>query len=75
MQKIVRTEPNYPDHFSAEMTDLLTKMLQELPEDRIAIDEIKQHPWIRYHLFDNIVERCDILRWNYAEGCQAWLHR
>ena len=36
----------FPDYFSHEVKDLIGKLLQMTPNDRITIQEVKQHPWI-----------------------------
>ena len=56
LQKIVYTEPRYPETFSPELTDLLKRMLDKDPEKRIPIPEIRDHPWIRDYLVDAKVE-------------------
>ena len=43
--KIFKMKP-YPDYFSNEIRDLLGKLIRRYPEDRITIQEIKNHPWI-----------------------------
>lgn len=35
----------YPEHFSADLKDLLSKMFAIKPEERITIEQIKQHRW------------------------------
>jgi serine/threonine-protein kinase SRPK3 len=30
------------------LVDLLEKMLRYLPDERITIEEVVQHPWFRY---------------------------
>lgn len=45
-QKIMYSEPNYPQSLSPALIDLLSKMLKKNPNERISIKEIKDHPWI-----------------------------
>lgn len=44
-KKVVSVEYTIPDFFSAEVTDLLSKILKR--EERITIGEILQHPWLK----------------------------
>ena len=37
----------YPPNFSSQLVDLLSKMLEKNPENRITIDMIAQHPWLQ----------------------------
>ena len=34
-----------PDYLSAEVKDLINRMLQPLPLKRIRMKEIREHPW------------------------------
>jgi len=36
-----------PSSFSAEAKDIVNRMLQPDPSNRIAFSEIKLHPWLR----------------------------
>lgn len=42
-----RGEFVWPKNFSAELVDLLTRMFAAVPNERITIPEIRQHPWVR----------------------------
>ena len=44
----MRGEFVIPGHFSKEARDLITKMLNVNPMQRIKIHEIKQHEWMRH---------------------------
>ncbi|EAY06067.1 hypothetical protein TVAG_244990 [Trichomonas vaginalis G3] len=46
MQKIVYRNVTYPPHFSPKLKDLLEKMLNKDPKERITFEEIKKHPWL-----------------------------
>jgi len=39
------TKLHFPDHFSKELRDLLTALLDKAPKDRIKLEEVKAHPW------------------------------
>ena len=44
---IQNTEPEYPpEMLNTSLHDLISKLLNKNSEDRISIDQIKQHPWI-----------------------------
>lgn len=36
----------FPSHFSPSLKDLISKLLQKEPTDRISISDIKLHPWM-----------------------------
>ena len=36
----------YPDYFTEEIKDLIGKLIQKNPENRITIQEVKNHPWV-----------------------------
>jgi serine/threonine protein kinase len=44
-QKITTTVPVFPPTLSAPLADLLQKILQRKPEERITVSRIKEHPW------------------------------
>ena len=54
--KIFKMNP-YPDYFSNEIKDLLGKLIRISPNDRITIQEVKNHPWI----VKNVKIYCDNL--------------
>jgi serine/threonine protein kinase len=43
---ILYDEPEFPEIADTRMVDLLQRILTKNPDQRITIDEIKQHPWI-----------------------------
>ena len=44
---IQKTEPEYPEALlGTPIHDLITKLLKKLPDERITIAQIKEHPWI-----------------------------
>ena len=45
LQKIAYTEPVYPSFLSHQLHDLLLKLMQKKPDQRITIEKIKEHPW------------------------------
>ena len=46
VEKILNTEPEYPSDMSAELRDLIGRMLCKDGIARIGVDEIAAHPWI-----------------------------
>ncbi|OHT14483.1 CAMK family protein kinase [Tritrichomonas foetus] len=55
LQKIAYSSPNYSDHISPQLYDLLTKLLEKDPKERITLQEIKEHPWFSHSDYANIV--------------------
>jgi serine/threonine protein kinase len=47
-QKIKNADFEYPDWFSAEARDLLSKILIPDPHNRAKISELKNHPWMQH---------------------------
>ena len=45
----------YPNYFSKEVKDLIGKLIQKSPGNRISIKEVKNHPWI----VENIKKYCN----------------
>jgi 5'-AMP-activated protein kinase catalytic alpha subunit len=44
LREIIYADPVYPDQFSPELVDLLSKMLEKNPAHRITSQEIEAHP-------------------------------
>jgi aurora kinase len=46
---ICACELNWPEHvnISAEAKDLVSKLLVREPSQRISLDEVIEHPWIK----------------------------
>ena len=55
LQKIVFTECNYPSFVSPQLTDLLQKMLNKDPDNRITLEMIKSHPWFSTTEYNNMM--------------------
>jgi serine/threonine protein kinase len=51
VDNILRAEPEIQPTTSPMVADLLTRMLKKSPEERIRIEEIAQHPWIRTSVY------------------------
>lgn len=45
-KKIVRGKCNFPSHVSPMAQDLIVRLLQCQPKDRISLYDVKKHPWI-----------------------------
>ena len=43
---VLTAEPEYPDHLSHNVSDLLRGMLRKSPSARLTIDKITAHPWV-----------------------------
>ncbi|KIS66692.1 uncharacterized protein UMAG_04755 [Mycosarcoma maydis] len=46
-ESIKNDEPEYPDHLSNDLKDLLQRMFTKDPAKRITVPEMRQHPWTR----------------------------
>ena len=61
LKKIVAGEFTVPPHLSAQVVDLLRKMLNVDPVVRLSVEEIEAHEWVRMHAApkraDDAIER------------------
>lgn len=64
---ITLMEPKYPKNFSLELIDLLQKMMNKDPKQRITIEEILEHPWVKTKGDGTPVE----IRLNAARCCKV----
>ena len=39
----------FPDYVTKDAADLITKLLAKKPEERLALSEVPNHPWIQKH--------------------------
>ncbi|KAG1658703.1 hypothetical protein FOA52_005281 [Chlamydomonas sp. UWO 241] len=46
------TRLHFPERFSPELRDLLTKMLDKSPKKRLTLRGLKDHPWFASSNFD-----------------------
>lgn len=46
IEKILNSEPDYPNYFDENLVDLLKNMFIKDPIKRISINQILQHPWV-----------------------------
>lgn len=52
-KKIVSCYCKFPDHVTPEARDLILKLLQKIPAERISLRDVKNHPWIQKHAEKN----------------------
>lgn len=45
-RRIAKVDLRFPDYISPEAKDLITKLLQRNPENRLPLDQVAEHPWI-----------------------------
>lgn len=45
-QSIQNDEPFYPDDLDADLKDLLQRMMEKDPQERITMTDIRTHPWV-----------------------------
>ena len=48
--RIKAVDIHFPDDFPEGAKDLILKLLQKDPKDRMPLSDVKQHPWIREQL-------------------------
>ncbi|KAF2880903.1 hypothetical protein ILUMI_25279 [Ignelater luminosus] len=49
LTRVVMVNYKIPHHLSPEVKDLINRLLQKNPKDRIKLDEILEHPFIKQH--------------------------
>lgn len=64
---ITLMEPKYPKNFSLELINLLQKMMNKDPKQRITIEEILEHPWVKTRSDGTSVE----IRLNAVRCCKV----
>ena len=47
MKKITNLKVNFPTFFSREVRDLILKLLKRNPNERITLNDVRKHPWIK----------------------------
>ena len=52
LSKIVNNQPFYPRTLSPDLKDLLMKMLNKDPEQRITLNDIKEHTWFSKEVYE-----------------------
>ena len=82
LQKILLTQPVYPDTISPGLKCLISKMLQKNPEERITLQQINENPWYLYgekqmdygnpllqvNMFPLNYEACNEIKQKYPEA-------
>ncbi|KAG7671614.1 putative Serine/threonine-protein kinase SAPK9 [Nannochloris sp. 'desiccata'] len=53
--RIARVEYSIPDHLSPDLRDLLEHMLVRNPEERMRLNQILDHPWMKVNLSDELL--------------------
>jgi serine/threonine protein kinase len=48
LARIIRGQFDMKEHFSAELKDLLRRVLTPSPNARISLDEVFEHPWVKH---------------------------
>ena len=52
-KRIARVDLQFPSFFSDEAKDFIRKLLRKKPKERMVLTKVKDHPWIRRHVFAN----------------------
>lgn len=55
--KIVSDDINLPENTDPSLVDLFNKILAKAPQDRIKMDELREHPWVTLNHEDNLLSR------------------
>ena len=66
-RRILHSPVEYPTSLSPAVIDLLKKMLQKRPEDRIHLEKIKEHPWFSCMEFTAMQGRLEELQQQFLE--------
>ena len=56
LKKIVYTEPIFPRYLSPQLIDLMKRMLDKNPEQRITLSKIKEHPWFSQSEYTRLLQ-------------------
>ncbi len=48
-RRIAKVDLHFPDHFSEEARDFITKLLKRVPGERMDLATAQNHPWITQH--------------------------
>ena len=46
-KRIINVDLRYPQHVSSKARDLVGRLLRKDPMDRISLQEVLEHPWIK----------------------------
>ena len=46
-KRITRVDIKYPAHVSTEAKDLISRLLRKTPSERLPLEEVLEHPWIK----------------------------
>jgi serine/threonine protein kinase len=68
LQKIVYSEVSYPQFLSSQLRDLLDKMICKEPENRIAIEGVKNHPWFSQTEYMALIQEAGHGIWETDDG-------
>jgi len=47
INKIKNLDLKFPPYFSKELKDIISKLLKKRPMERINLEQVKEHPWIK----------------------------
>ena len=67
LQKIILTEPKYPDYLSDDCVSLLKLMLEKDPKRRITIKGVLKHQWFKSFLMEKKQQKCISFFHSYPE--------
>ena len=62
LENIKNSSPYYPPYLNKTLIDLISKMLDKDPNNRITITKIKEHPWFSQQEYYNINSHIDICK-------------
>jgi len=47
--RIMKAQPDFPEHISDGARDVITKLLVKDPAQRMTLAQLKEHPWMKQH--------------------------
>ena len=47
---ITKVDVKYPAHVSTEAKDLISRLLRKVPSQRLSLEEVMDHPWIKNNI-------------------------
>lgn len=49
-KRITKVDVKYPSHVSTEAKDLISRLLRKVPSQRLSLEEVMEHAWIKNNI-------------------------